>query len=446
MSQRSVRDASTRSRQRPGTRPATNSPPPNVSLIAIAAAWTLVAWISGGPLSTTTAVADDFPSELVDFVPGESNPIFQAQGAGHWDAKIRERGWILRENDGYHMWFTGYDDGPLALGYATSPDGLSWTRHPENPLYSDQWTEDMMVVRHEDTYYMFAEGLNDRAHLLSSQDRIHWTEHGKLELRLASGEPFPDVAFGTPTAWFENGKWYLLYERNNDEAIWLATSPDLKVWTNVQDEPVMRPGPGEYDRKYVAVNQILRYRDRYYIYYHGLGDSGNNWTTNVAMSTDLLNWEKYPQNPILPTDANKSSGILVHDGQQFRLYTMHDEVHIHYSRVPSSTDQPTARPHRILFEAYENVKRRARQRFISTGSLTVSLPWLADDLDEIEEIFGGQDPFIYGIDPNRKILETMIDYSVQQGLATRKVELEELFAEECFGTLESKPHPGFSQN
>ena len=99
-----------------------------------------------------------------------------------------------------------------------------------------------------------------------------------------------------------------------------------------------------------------------------------------------------------------------------------------------------------LFEAYENVKRRARQRFISTGSLTVSLPWLADDLDEIEEVFGGQDPFVYGINANRKILETMIDYSVQQGLASRKVELEELFAEECFGDLESKPHPGFSAN
>ena len=99
-----------------------------------------------------------------------------------------------------------------------------------------------------------------------------------------------------------------------------------------------------------------------------------------------------------------------------------------------------------LYEAYENVKRRARQRVISTGSLTVSLPWLADDLDVIEESFGGQDPFIYGSDPNLKILETMFDYSVHQGLATRKVELEELFAEECFGTLESTPPPGFSPN
>lgn len=99
-----------------------------------------------------------------------------------------------------------------------------------------------------------------------------------------------------------------------------------------------------------------------------------------------------------------------------------------------------------LFEAYENTKRRAHQRFISTGSLAVSLPWLADDLDEIEETFRGQDPFIYGIEANRNILEAMIGYSVEQGLATRKVDLEELFAEECFTSPAKVPHPGFAAN
>ena len=71
---------------------------------------------------------------------------------------------------------------------------------------------------------------------------------------------------------------------------------------------------------------------------------------------------------------------------------------------------------------------------------------VAEPLDEIEETFGGQDPFIYGIEPNRNILNAMIGYSVEQGLATRKVEIEELFAEECFGSLEAVPHPGFSAN
>ena len=313
--------------------------------------WTFMASDCAGDDSADSE--DVFPRELVDFVPIENNPVFTSQEEGNWDAKIRERGWILREDDIYHMWYTGFTNGPCALGYATSPDGLSWTRHPENPLYADQWTEDMMVVHHQDTYYMFAEGLNDRAHLLSSTDGIQWKEHGKLDMRLANGEPLPDIAFGTPTAWFENGKWHLLYERNNDEAIWLATSKDLKVWTNVQDEPVMRPGPGAYDEQFVAVNQIIKQNGRYYIYYHGRGKSIGKWSTNVATSTDLIHWKKYANNPLLPAEENKSSGILVHDGQRYRLYTMHDQVHVHYPRQEDSlSHQLASGPHKILFESY----------------------------------------------------------------------------------------------
>jgi hypothetical protein len=37
-----------------------------------------------------------------------------------------------------------------------------------------------------------------------------------------------------------------------------------------------------------------------------------------------VHWTKHPANPIIR--SNDSSGILVHDGQQWRLYTMHATV------------------------------------------------------------------------------------------------------------------------
>jgi beta-xylosidase len=190
----------------------------------------------------------------------------------------------------------------------------------------------MMVVRHGDTYYMFAEGLNDRAQLLSSPDGVHWKLLGTLDIRLTEGSPLSPGPFGTPTAWFEDGTWYLFYERR-DAAVWLAKSKDLRVWTNVQDDPVLRPGPAHYDERAIALNQIMKYKGRYYAYYHGIGPKTNgNWTTNVASSSDLIHWTKYPQNPLLPVEANKSSGIVVDDGHGLRLYTMHDQVHVHFPR------------------------------------------------------------------------------------------------------------------
>ena len=277
-----------------------------------------------------------FPPELVEFVPYEHNPVFTARGEGHWDERIRERGWILLEDGTWHLWFTGYDgtrEGLKQLGYATSRDGLRWRRHPGNPIYGDHWVEDMMVLRHGDTYYMFAEGRGDRAHLLTSKDGIHWEREGPLDVRKTDGTPIDEGPYGTPTVWVENGVWHLFYERG-DRGVWLATSRDRKVWTNVRDIPVLRPGPDLYDRDLIALNQIVKHGGRYYAYYHGTNTERDPrlWSTAIATSTDLIHWTKSPGNPLLPVDENKSSGILIRDGDEYRLYTMHGEVNVHFHR------------------------------------------------------------------------------------------------------------------
>jgi beta-1,2-mannobiose phosphorylase / 1,2-beta-oligomannan phosphorylase len=285
-------------------------------------------------LVSSLRAADEFPAELVRFAAHDKNPIFTGAGPEHWDEKIKERGWILKEGDQWRMWYTGYvndANAVMKLGYATSRDGLKWERHAGNPMLTGLWLEDMMVVKQDGRFVMFAEGVGDRAQLYTSADGIQWNHEGPLDVRYTNGEPLTPGPYGTPTGWYENGTWHLFYERK-DEGVWLAKSKDLKVWANVQDEPVLVPGPGRYDKLMIALNQIVKYDERYYAYYHGTGspEKPRDWTTNVAVSTDLVHWKKYPGNPLLPEKANKSSGILVHDGKQFRLYTMHDQVHVHF--------------------------------------------------------------------------------------------------------------------
>lgn len=282
--------------------------------------------------------AEPFPAELTQFRPVEFNPVFAAGGEGAWDAKIRERGWILREPTGWRMWYTGYDgtrEGRRRLGYATSPDGITWSRHPGNPLDPVHWIEDVCIVPHEGTLYMFAEGEQDRAHLLTSRDGLRWQRVGPLDVRHKNGQPISDGPYGTPTVWLENGLWNLFYERG-DRGVWLARSTDLKSFVHVQEEPVLSPGPDAYDQDLIAMNQIVRHDGRYYAVFHGTKKSPvagqpNLWATGLAVSSDLVHWQKYAGNPLRPIEENKSSGLLFPDGPGFRLYTMHGKVDIHVS-------------------------------------------------------------------------------------------------------------------
>ena len=272
--------------------------------------------------------AADDPWDFVSWTPIAGNPVFKGTGGETWDFKIRERGFILpRKAGGFDLWYTGYNDARSPnryLGHATSSDGIKWRRDPGNPIFTGSWVEDVGVIERDGTLHMFAEGKNDIAHLLTSQDGIRWTDHGPIDVRKVDGTPIDKGPYGTPTPWYEDGVWSLLYERG-DRGVWLAQSKDMKIWTNVQDEPVLAMGPDTYDSQAIAVNQIVKRGGYYYAFYHANEHRPwRDWTSCVARSKDLIHWQKYPGNPIVRN--NSSSPIVVSTPQGDRLYTMHPEV------------------------------------------------------------------------------------------------------------------------
>jgi 4,5-dihydroxyphthalate decarboxylase len=79
-----------------------------------------------------------------------------------------------------------------------------------------------------------------------------------------------------------------------------------------------------------------------------------------------------------------------------------------------------------IYDACEASKRLALASTRFTGALRFMLPWLVEDLEEIEDVFGG-DPWPYGIEPNLPSLDAFNTYLVDDGFYARPIPLDEVF-------------------
>jgi 4,5-dihydroxyphthalate decarboxylase len=81
---------------------------------------------------------------------------------------------------------------------------------------------------------------------------------------------------------------------------------------------------------------------------------------------------------------------------------------------------------RSLFDAFQKAKEICYRRVEDPRKAT--LAWVMHLLEEQKGILG-EDPWAYGLDGNRKNVETLVQYAHGEGLISRKLELEELFFE-----------------
>jgi 4,5-dihydroxyphthalate decarboxylase len=80
-----------------------------------------------------------------------------------------------------------------------------------------------------------------------------------------------------------------------------------------------------------------------------------------------------------------------------------------------------------LFKAFEESKRICLEGMYEFSALKYMLAWSIDEMEKEREALG-EDPWAYGFDANRHILETLVDYAHEQGLIKRRLDVKSLFA------------------
>jgi 4,5-dihydroxyphthalate decarboxylase len=80
-----------------------------------------------------------------------------------------------------------------------------------------------------------------------------------------------------------------------------------------------------------------------------------------------------------------------------------------------------------LYHAFCEAKQIATAELFELAALKIGLPWVVSHAESTRALMG-EDFWPYGVEPNRHTLEVMTRYSFEQGLAVRRLGVDELFA------------------
>ncbi len=137
--------------------------------------------------------------------------------------------------------------------------------------------------------------------------------------------------------------------------------------------------------------------------------TGTNVPSAMKRNPDVV--RLFPNYREVERDYYRRTGIF----PIMHLVALRRDVHERHPFVATS-----------LYDALTKSRRRALALMYETGALRYMLPWMTDDLDEIDAVFGG-DPWPDGIEANRKTLQALVTYMHEQHLIAKPIPIEDIF-------------------
>ena len=201
-------------------------------------------------------------TESVDGIHWSEPQIVLGPAATGWEEDINRPG-VVKRADGYHLWYTGQANGRSEIGYATSQDGVHWARRPQPVLRPEQPWEKVAVMCPDvlwdaktAEYRMWYSGGEqyepDAIGYATSRDGVHWTRSAVNPVFQADpGQAWEQHKVTACQVVPRDGWFYMFYIGFRDidhAAIGLARSRDgVTGWQRLPQNPILSPTLGGWD-------------------------------------------------------------------------------------------------------------------------------------------------------------------------------------------------------
>jgi len=169
------------------------------------------------------------------------NPVLRLEPSYSWESKQVSHPRVIYDGKLYRMWYAGSNDTCRQIGYATSLDGIKWTKHPANPV-----------------------------------------------LKIGERGNFDGVVVSPGAVVFDGKQYHMYYTArglSNPGTICHATSPDGIKWTkDDKNNPVLKPGiSGAWDDYGLSAGPVLKQGTIWKMWYNGFRYD-NRWHAGLATS------------------------------------------------------------------------------------------------------------------------------------------------------------------
>ncbi len=216
----------------------------------------------------------------------------------NWEEDIN-RPSVVKKADGYHMWYTGQAGGKRSwIGYATSADGKAWKRMSDRPVLSAELPWEKVAVMCPSVRWDEAAGLYrmwysggdqwepDAIGYATSADGLHWTKHPGNPVFGPEPSNIWEQARVAGAQVFRSGGWYYMFYigyRDIDHAqIGIARSRDgITSWERNPQNPIIRPGQDAFDQDACYKPYAVFDGHRWMLWYNGR----HGWLEQIALVT-----------------------------------------------------------------------------------------------------------------------------------------------------------------
>ncbi|MFC2089459.1 T9SS type A sorting domain-containing protein [Bacteroidota bacterium] len=256
-------------------------------------------------------------SGQTEWIKYAENPIMEPGIEGEWDEGYLHGGSVIFHDDTFRMW---YSKGLMAptepyIGYATSLDGIHWTKYDDNPVLltgpGGSWDEGRIifptVLIRDMVFHMWYIGqpagsdyLGDKIGHATSTDGIHWEKDPQNPIMDKGSAGSLDAgAILLVHAVHDDSLYHFWYGANNGvDDLWSishATSQDGTTWSRDPENPVLTGD--SWDIPICYPGPVLYKDSAFQMWYPG-GD-GTTWNVGYATSVDGTDWVKPSESPVL---------------------------------------------------------------------------------------------------------------------------------------------------